>query len=142
MPEAPKIERRNWEILYSRYEGPEKKAVELIYREMEALILQDTEQYTYYVMPVRRAEEGLSVRHAVILGTYDENELVHRYVSRDEIPEGGFLVKVFDDPENAERKLAVITAHTPREVFFGATDFVDDYFAFAEPRRSVIHFPR
>lgn len=142
MPENPKIEKQNWEILYSRYEGPEKKAVELIYREMENLVLRDAEQYTYHVMPVRHAEEGLSERHAVIVGTYAENALVRRYVSEEEIPEDGFLVKVFDDPENAERKLAVITAHKACEVFYGATDFVDDYFAFAEPRRVVIHFPR
>ena len=142
MPENPKIEKRNWEILYSRYEGPEKKAIELIYREMENLILRDAEDYTYHVMPVRRATEGLSTRHAVIVGTYEENELVRRYVNADEIPTNGFLVKVFDDPENTERKLAVITAHASREVFYGATDFVDDYFAFAEPRRVIIHFPR
>jgi len=142
MPEAPKIEKRNWEILYSRYEGPEKKAIELIYREMGNLILRDAEQYTYHVMPVRRAADGLSERHAVIVGTYDENELVRRYVTLDEIPEDGFLVKVFDDPEQADRKLVIITAHKGREVFYGATDFVDDYFAFAEPRHVVIHFPR
>ena len=142
MPENPKIEKRNWEILYSRYEGPEKKAVELIYREMENLILRDAEKYTYHVMPVRRAVDGLSTRHAVIVGTYRENELVRRYVKADEIPNDGFLVKVFDDPEQSDRKLAIITAHTSREVFYGATDFVDDYFAFAEPRHVVIHFPR
>ena len=134
------IDKRSWEILYSRYEGPEKKALELVVKEMGALILRDSNDYIYHVLPLRMADGDLSEKNAVIIGTYQENPLVRRYIKEDDIPQNGYLVKVFDDPEKEGRKLAVITAHTPREVFYGATDFVDDYFAFAMPCRGQLYF--
>lgn len=136
------MEKRSWEILYTSYRGAEKKAIELIAGEMGARLSRDAYDYIYHVLPLRRAEEGLSERNAVIVGTYGENPLVRRYVREEEIPKNGYLVKVFDDPERTERKLCVVTAHAPREVYYGATDFVDDYFTQATPRRGQLYFYR
>ena len=45
-----------------------------------------------------------------------------------------------DNPENPELKLVLITAKAPREVFYGAADFVDDYFTEATVKRGWLYF--
>ena len=44
------MDKRNWKIVFSSYSGMEKKAVELIYKEMGALILRDQNRYTIHVL--------------------------------------------------------------------------------------------
>ena len=47
---SDKIDKRNWKIIYSDYSGMEKKAVELVSKEMGALILRDKGVYTIHVL--------------------------------------------------------------------------------------------
>ena len=46
-----------------------------------------------------------------------------------------------DNPENPDLKLVLITAEKSREVFYGATDFVDGYLTFEAPKRCWLAFP-
>ena len=50
---------RNWKLIYGSYDGLEKKAIELINREMGALILRDPGRYTIHVLPLEQAAEAV-----------------------------------------------------------------------------------
>lgn len=132
------MDKRNWKIIYSSYSGLEKKAIELVSREMGTFILRDTGRYTYHVLACEKAEAAALDKNAVVIGTYDENKIIKNYIKRDEIPENGYVVKVMDNPENTGLKIVLITALHPTEVFYGATDFVDDYFVFAAPKFNAL----
>ncbi|MBE6770370.1 MAG: hypothetical protein E7548_06435 [Ruminococcaceae bacterium] len=135
------MDKRNWKIVYTNYSGMEKKAVELVSKEMGALTLRDAGVYRIYVLPCESAKTASLDRNCVIIGLFDENEIIRKYVSREKIKENGYVVKVFDNPENTEFKLAIITANDPAALFYGATDFVDDYFAFAFPFHGSLMLP-
>ncbi len=120
-------DKRNWKIIYSGYEGMVKKAVDLVYSELGSYILRDYGQYAIYVLPCESVEVAKIDKNSVIIGVYEENSLVQKYVKEDEIPEGGYVVKVCDSGADDGLKVAVITAKRPIEVFYGAVDFVDDY---------------
>lgn len=124
--------KRNWKIFYSSYEGPEKRAVELLYREMGRYLLRDAGVYSYHTIACE-AEGEVAIGNMVVVGRYSENSLLQKYLIKSEIPKQGYVVKVMDHPENPEFKLALICGDTPAAVFYGAVDFVDDYFAMATP---------
>lgn len=132
--------KRNWKIIYSNYSGAEKKAVELLTREVGGLVLRDSGIYTIHVLACEHASDAVIDKNAIVVGTYDENPAIQKYIEKSEIPENGYVVKVIDNPENADLKLALITAHNPREVFYGAADFVDDYFTVAAVKRGWLFF--
>lgn len=123
------MNKRNWKIIYSNYSGAEKKAIELIYKELEALILRDKGVYTFRTLCCENVSCADITGNAIVIGTYSQNKIISSYIKKDEIPNDGYVVKVIDNPENNEYQLVLITALNPREVFYGAVDFVDDYFA-------------
>lgn len=127
------MDKRNWKIVYTDYSGMEKKAVELLSAEMGAHILRDKGVYTIHVLPCVQLEQAALDSNAVIIGLYEENALIRKYISPSEVPEDGYVVKVMDDPENPERNLVLITAKSECGLFYGAVDLVDDYFALAAP---------
>ena len=132
------MDKRNWKIVYTSYCGMEKKAVELVSREMGAYILRDNGIYTIHVLPCENAKCAVIDKNAVVIGLYNENALIQKYVSADEIKEDGYVVKVMDNPENTQFKLAIITAKEPTALFYGAVDFVDDYFVKAAPVHGAV----
>ena len=134
------MNKRKWEIIYSNYSGAEKKAIELIYQEMENLILRDKGVYTFHTLSCKKAENAEITENAVVIGTYAENKIIQSYIKYDEIPEDGYVVKVMENPDNPDYNIVIITALNPREVFYGAVDFVDDYFAQKAHTRNCLTF--
>ena len=128
------MQKRNWKIVYSAYTGIQKRAIELIYKEMGALILRDKGRYTIHVLACEKEEQATIDKNAVVIGLYNENEIIRKHITADEIKEDGYVVKVMDNPENTDLKLVLITANTEAALFYGAVDFVDDYFALAAPK--------
>ncbi len=133
------MDKRNWKIIYTSYAGMEKKAVELIYKELGAQILRDQGRYTLHVLECENAKTASLNKNAVIIGLYDENPLIQKFIERNEIKADGYVVKVMDNPETEGLKLALITANDPAALFYGAADFVDDYFVCATPRHGALH---
>lgn len=133
-------DKRNWKIIYSDYSGPEKKAVELINKEMGSIILRDAGAYTLHVLECEKADRAVTDKNAVILGTYYENEIIRNYINLSEIPENGYVVKVMDSDASDDLKLVIITALSQQNIFYGAVDFVDDYFNMAAPKRGSLTF--
>jgi len=131
------MDKRNWKIVYNNYSGLEKKALELIYKEMSGLILRDDGVYTLHTLECSKAGCDLD-KNAVIIGVYSENEIFSKYITEDEIPADGYVVKVINNPENEDLKLALITGNRGIDVFYGAVDFVDDYFVSAIPHNGAV----
>lgn len=117
---------RNWKIRYTKYTGIQKKAVEMVSRELSALITRDPGVYAFYTLPCEPLSSSLE-GNEVIIGVYDDISLICPYIDKADIPADGYLVKVFDNPSAAGCKLMVITGHTDITVFYGAVDFLDDY---------------
>ncbi|MBQ2614448.1 MAG: hypothetical protein IJB80_03855 [Clostridia bacterium] len=139
MPEI--TNKRNWKLIYSNYDGPEKRAVDFISREMGAHILRDKGVYTIHVLACEHISRATLDKSAVVLGTYKENAIIQKHIKESEIPENGYVVKVMDNPELPDCKLVLITAKNPREVFYGAADFIDDYLSLAMPYEWQLEFP-
>ena len=132
------MDKRNWKIIYTSYTGMEKKTVDLVYGEMGAHILRDNGVYTIHVLACQQVETAEPDTNAVVIGLHGENRIIQKYIAANEVPEDGYVVKVMDDPEAPERKLALITAKTPCALYYGAVDFVDDYFAIAAPMHASL----
>lgn len=133
------FDKRNWKLIYSSYTGPEKKAVELVNREIGSYILRDAGLYTQHVLPCEHSDAAVLNTNCVIIGSFYENKILQKYINEEEIPHGGYVVKVMPNPENPDLKLALICAKTPVEVFYGAVDFVDDFFTAAVPVTGAVH---
>lgn len=77
------MEKRNWKIYYSSYQGPEKRAVELVYRELGKYVLRDNGIYSFHSLDCVR--EGFPTDcNAIILGTYNENPVFRKYLEHFE----------------------------------------------------------
>lgn len=125
------MDKRNWKIIYSNYEGMEKKAVELLYGELGEYLLRDAGIYTIHTLPCEQEATAELNCNAAVLGLYEESALIRRYIKKEEIPEDGYCIKVTDGPDG--HRLVLITAHTPAALFYGTVDFIDDYFPTAAP---------
>ncbi len=132
------MSKRNWKIIYASYEGMEKKAVELVSKEMGSFIVRDNGIYTIHVLPCEKEKSAVIDRNVVIIGLFDESKLIQKYIHSDEVKEDGYVVKVMENPENEEWKLVLITAKEEAALFYGAVDFVDDYFVKAAPIHGAV----
>ena len=93
------MKQTEWKIVYSKYEGLQKKAVDFLSKEVGKHIVRDEGEYTLYVLPCEK--EGKEIeKNAILVGLYNESPLVQKYVRADEIKAGGFLVKVIKNPQN------------------------------------------
>lgn len=132
---------RKWKVFYTSYEGPEKRAVELLYKEVGTYFLRDIGVYSYHTIGCENVGEPCK-ENAIVLGRYSENKIIQKYLREDEVPENGYVVKVMNNPEYPEYKLALICGDTPAAVFYGTVDFLDDYLADATPIfDAYIHLP-
>lgn len=119
--------KRNLEILYSNYKGVQKKAIELLYKEISRLTTRDSGVYTFHTLSVNSSDSLDDDKNNIIIGVYAENKLIPKYINKQEIPDNGYVVKVMKNPKNADKNIVVITANDDVNVFYGAVDFVDDY---------------
>ena len=64
---------RNWKLIYGSYAGLEKKAIELINKEMGALILRDPGRYTIHVLPLEQDGGGVHACVGQDAGVHRQN---------------------------------------------------------------------
>lgn len=131
--------KRDWKIIYSNYAGPEKKAIELISKEMSSQILRDDGVYSIHVLSCEPVGHAVPDRNAVVIGLPEQNPIIDHFIQQSEIPDNGYVVKVMDWPEQPSQKLVLITAKEPIGLFYGAVDFVDDYFSLAVPKHGAVY---
>lgn len=120
------MKQNEWKIIYTKYEGIQKRAVEFLSREVGKWLVRETGQYRIFVLPCEK--DGVEIeQNAIVIGLYSESETVRRFVSESEIPEDGFLIKVCKREVDNGDRIVVITANSEAELFYGAVSFVDDY---------------
>ena len=126
-----------WKLIYNSFEGMQRRAVELLHKQLGARVLRDGNIYTLHVLPIEREGAPL-VQSNVVVGRYDQSPLIRAHIARQDIPAGGYAVRVMANPEQPGGNLVLITGGSDREVFYGATDFVFDYLPGAAPRNSSL----
>ena len=121
------MKQNDWKIIYSgNYSGITKRAINLISKEAGRLIIREEMVYCIYVLPCER--EGCAIsKNAFFIGLYDESETIRKFVSPDEVLEGGFAVKVVRNPDDEEGSFVFLTARSELELFYAAVSFLDDY---------------
>lgn len=119
---------RKWKILYSDFSGTQAEAIKLLSREVGELLNRDAGVYKVHVLPCVKDEKDIT-ENVIAIGRYEDSAFIRKHIKREDIPQNGYLVKVFDNPEKPEYKIAIITGDTDVEVYYGAVDFIDDYFA-------------
>ena len=119
------MKNRNWKVVYSSYEGVEKRAVEFVARELGGLILRDPGVYSVHALAVEKAGTPLD-RNAVVIGTYSGNDVLRRFLSPADVPAGGYCVRIIDNPDAEGCQLVLVAGDTPAATLWGAIDFIDD----------------
>ena len=120
------MKQTEWKIIYTNYQGPEKRAVNFLYKEAGRMLIREPNVYRVHVFPCEK--EGCAVsKNAFFVSCYENSPAIQKLVEAKEIPENGFLVKVMPNPEDPEGRFVILTAHTPVNVFYAATSFIDDY---------------
>ncbi|MBQ7830922.1 MAG: hypothetical protein IJ393_02465, partial [Clostridia bacterium] len=117
-----------WKIVYSDFSGMERKAVELLNREAGKNIIRDTGVYTLYVLPMEQESKNTEIAHsAFVVGLWENSDLVRKFVSKNEIPDNGYCLKIIHNPKREDGSIVIVTAHEARNLFYGATAFLDEY---------------
>lgn len=120
------MKQTDWKIIYTDYNGIEKKAIHLLSKEVGAYLIREPNVYMLYVLPCEK--EGCEVsKNAFFIGCYHESRTIRQFVAPDEIPKDGFLVKVVQNPEDPEGRFVILTAYSEQELFYAAVSFLDDY---------------
>lgn len=118
----------SWKIVYSDYSGLQKKAIELLNREIGKRLIRKQGVYTLYVLPCEKETENVRLeRNAIVIGLYGQSPLIQKFVSENEIPENGYLMRVAANPEDEDCSIVLITAREEINLYYGACAFVDDY---------------
>lgn len=132
---------RNWKLVYTACCGMEQKALELLYREMGALMLRERGRYTIYTMRCESVQEALQTpweQNAVVIGLYDDNPIIQRSIQKSEIPPDGYVLRVMANPDQPTCQLVLITANDPAALYYGVVDWIDDYLPKAVPVHGTV----
>lgn len=134
------MKQNDWKIIYSRYDGIAKRAINLLSKEAGKLLIREEGVYRIYVLPCEA--EGCDVsKNAFFVGLYDECETIRKFVSRDEVPKDGFAVKVVKNPDDSDGRFVFLTAYTDRELFYAVVSFIDDYMNENAPAGGANYMP-
>ena len=120
------MKQKDWKIIYTRYDGISKKAINLLSKEAGRLLIREEMVYSIYVLPCEK-EGAPTPKSAFIVGIYEECETARKYLAPDEVPEDGFAVKVMKNPENEEGNLVILTARSEINLFYSVVSFIDNY---------------
>lgn len=123
---------KDWTLIYAKYEGAQKRAVDLVYRELGTYLTRDVGVYSFHAVACTaqaQSEDG----NQVFFGTYNDHAVFKEHFAAEEIPVNGYAVKVCDAPQHQGCKQVLLCGFSQREIFYAAAEFVDDYFTKAAP---------
>ena len=120
------MKQTDWKIIYTNYEGPEKRAVNFLYKEVGKFLIRETNVYRIYVLPCEKEGNAVS-KNAFFVSCYEKSPAIQKLVEPQEVPQDGFLVKVIPNPENPEGRFVILTAWTPVNLYYAAVSFIDEY---------------
>ncbi|MBR6471697.1 MAG: hypothetical protein IKS83_07855, partial [Victivallales bacterium] len=77
----------DWKILYTKYCGPEQRAVEFLYREMGTWLLREPGVYAIHTMACEPATTIAGAdTNLLVLGCLQENAILRRFIQPSEVP--------------------------------------------------------
>ena len=131
----------DWTVVYGRFEGCERRAVELLTSELGDLLLREPGRYATHVLPCRSYADAESLKgNLFIVGTPESNPILARYLKPGDLPEGGYLVRYV--PE-AKRDVIVMAGSTPAAAIWAVSDFcLDGVMALRPDQGNGIRFSR
>ena len=131
----------SWKIIYNCYEGLQKRAVEFLSTELGKYLLREDGLYKIFVLPC--VKEGVTIeKNAVVLGLYEESETVRRFITEEELVGKDYAVKVVANPDAPDCRIAVITAHTAQNLYYGAVAFAENYPVECAPLHGGLRIPQ
>ncbi|MBR5445919.1 MAG: hypothetical protein IKV57_07345 [Clostridia bacterium] len=114
-----------WEIVYSRYEGMQAKAMQLLSAEVGYRVTREPGVYTLYVLPCVRESSVPPSKCAVIIGCLAESALLQQYIRQDEVPEDGYCIRIMKNPADKTYNWILIAGDNDTALYYGAVDFLD-----------------
>ncbi len=122
-----------WEIRCGSYQGPEQRAVEMLYAGVAAMV-----PYILVAAQVEQACEN-SDPSLLLVGTYTSNALIAQVVQQDEIPQEGYLVKVTKSPFAKDRQIVVLAGSDAAQTLYAVSHFLNEYIP--QARQNTNHIP-
>ena len=119
------MKQTDWKIIYNNYDGPVKRAINFLSKEAGRWLIREPKVYRIYVLPCEK-EGSAPGKNTIFVGLYEDSAAIQQWVAAEEIPADGYLVKIIPNPEDADGRFVIITAHTPVNVYYGAVSFIDD----------------
>ena len=123
------MKRQNaYKIIYSRYDGISRRAVDFLNKELSKLLIREEGVYVLYVLPTEcEADSPKIPDNAFVVGLYNESELIRGFISEDEMGDNSYFYKVVRNPENEEGAIALITAREEKHIYNAVSAFLDDF---------------
>ncbi|MEG2037642.1 MAG: hypothetical protein RRZ93_06595, partial [Ruthenibacterium sp.] len=117
-----------WTLICDNYQGAERRAAELLYAGVSAEVP--------YILTVQSTKEYKNAQSANLLltGTRESNPLLAQAVRADEVPQGGYLVKVMQSPFAQGKQVAVAAGSDSVQALYAASHFVNEYLPLARQR--------
>lgn len=116
----------SWKILYSSFDGLQRRAVELLSKEAGKYIIRQEGKYSIYVLPCEK-EGTTPYQNAIVVGLYKDSPLIQRLVKATELDGKDYVVKFVPNPDDDGAYLAIITANDEQSLYYGAVEFCYDY---------------
>ncbi len=116
----------DWKIIYTRFEGVARRAISLLSKDVGGFMLRNLGEYRILVLPCEK--EGCAVtKNAFLISRYQDSEIIPKFVNKDEVPEGGFLLKVVKNPDNEDGRFVILTSFEDEGLLQAVVSFLDDY---------------
>ena len=117
----------DWKIIYTRFEGITQRAISLLSKEIGGYMLRELGVYRILVLPCEK--EGCEMtKNAFLVSRYQDSTIIPKFVSKEEVPENGYLVKVVKNPADEENgRLVILTSFEDEGVLNAVVSFIDDY---------------
>lgn len=118
---------RNWLVVYGKYEGLEKKALNLIH----ATVFDFYKRYLPFYKTDKVTDEILEHYNLILVGTVSDNmflkECMGEICSESAGEEQSFFISVKASKWNRENQMILICGCDERGVLYGAVDFMNKY---------------
>lgn len=125
----------SWEIIYNRFEGIERRCVELINREVGERLVREPEIYKLNVLPCKKENASTKIlENGIVIGTFDESAIAQKFISQEELSNSSYAVKVVRNPDCESGSIVIITARNKKHLYLATAMFIDDY--------SMLHSPQ
>ena len=118
---------KRWIIVYGKYSGLEKKALNLI----NATVFDFYKDYISLYSAEEASTELLSENDIILVGTKASNNLIEKLIVDGDFSEAmgeqGYSIEIKDSAWNKENQMMVISGYDEAGLLYGAVDFINKY---------------